>query len=91
MKSMSIDRIRKLARDNPDRIEISEHAYNELFKRNISVDEVMETLVKGDVHKKEDDEETKGELTKYSLTWRNLYLTVKNRKPPFIITVRRKD
>ncbi len=89
MESTTIENIRKLARKDPDCFYFTEHAYDEIFRGNISFESVMETILKGTVHKKEPDEQTCGKLWKYVIVWRDYYIAVKNDKPPVILSVRR--
>ena len=95
MAGISLDKIRDYAREKSDHIEFSEHAKDEIFRRNLTTSIVLQVIENGTVSKKETDEQTEnregGAFTKYTLDWKNFRVTVKNSPFPRILSARVKD
>lgn len=88
MKRCSLDELRRMAENEPEKFSFTKHSENECLRKNIPTHKVVRTVAEGTVRKHKDDEYSNGVLTKFTLAWRDIVLTVKNSRNPVIISVR---
>jgi len=85
---MSIEQIRDDVRS--EAITFGPHLVERMFENGISIDQVLDVILNGTVRKKEPDERSGGRFTKYTIHRRRITVTVKDCRPAFIITARRR-
>jgi hypothetical protein len=61
-----------------------------MWENGISVDQVLDVVLTGTVHKREKDERSRGKFTKYTISKGNIVVVVKDCRPGFIITANRR-
>ena len=83
---MQFSKIQELVSDY--RFAFTEHAIEEFERRNIATEQIIRTICQGKIIKKEADEFTNGKFTKYTIEDQNLRITLKDRIPPVIISIR---
>jgi hypothetical protein len=72
------------------RITFGPHLIQRLWENGISIDQVLDTILTGSVHKKEKDEQSHGKFTKFTISKGKIVVVVKDCKPGFIITANRR-
>ena len=85
---MSIETIRKDV--NSESITFGPHLVQRMWENNVSIDEVLDTILTGIINKKEKDERSHGKFTKFTISKGNIMVVVKDCKPAFIITANRR-
>ncbi len=71
-------------------IDWSFHAVEQMYRSGMSRNQVYEMILRGTVHKVENDEKSQGQYSKYTIGWRGCIAVVKDCVPAFIITVGRR-
>ena len=66
------------------------HVIQRIWEEGLSVDQVLDAILTGTVRKREKDDYSKGKFTKYTIVKRRITVVVKDCKPAFIITARRR-
>ena len=85
---MSVEQIRNDV--DSETIEFGPHLVERMFGNGISIDQVLDVIVKGAVTKREPDERSGGLYSKYTIRRRRITVTVKDCSPAFIITANRR-
>ena len=85
---MSIEQIRDDVRS--ETIAFGPHLVERMCGDGISIDQVLDVILNGTVRKKEPDERSGGKFTKYTIRRGRITVTVKDCRPVFIITARRR-
>ena len=85
---MSLESIRRDIRN--ESITIGPHVVQRLWEDGLSIDQVLDTISNGIVRKREKDEYSEGQYTKYTIVKRHIAVVVKDCHPAFIITARRR-
>ena len=85
---MSIEQIRADVR--AERITFGPHLIERMYQNGISIDQVLDVILKGTVRKKEPDEHSNGKFTKFTLNKDMITVTVKDCRPAFVITANRR-
>ena len=75
---------------NSGRITFGPHLIQRMWENGISIDQVLGTILTGTVNKKKKDERSHGKFTKYTISKGKIVVVVKDCKPAFIITERRR-
>jgi len=70
---------------------MSNKVRHRISKGTITVNQVRQSILKGNKRKVEQDERTDGKYVKYTLHWRDWYVVVKKTDRPFKIAVGRLD
>ncbi len=71
-------------------ISFGPHLIERMHQNGISIDQVLDVILNGTVRKKEFDEYSDGEFSKYTLRRKRITVTVKDCRPAFIITANRR-
>ena len=85
---MSIEQIRNDVRS--EIITFGPHLVERMCEDGISIDQVLDVILNGTIRKKEPDERSGGKFTKYTIRRGRITVTVKDCRPAFIITARRR-
>ena len=85
---MSLEQVRQDARAGT--ISFGPHLVERMHQNGMSIDQVLDTVLTGTVRKRQPDERSRGMFTKYTITKRRVTVTVKDCRPAFIITAKRK-
>jgi hypothetical protein len=85
---MSINQIR--ADVSSEAITFGPHLIERMVQNSISIDQVLDAIMTGNVAKKEPDEQSDGKFTKYTIRKGRLTVTVKDCQPAFIVTANRR-
>ncbi len=85
---MSLERIKKqLEKEN---IAFGPHLVERMLQFHIDLDQILSVIMYGKVNKKEPDERSGGQFTKYTLTKGSIGVVVKDSEVPFVITTFRR-
>jgi hypothetical protein len=85
--SLSIEGIRRDV--NEGAITFGPHLVERMAQNGISIDQVLDAILKGTVRKRAPDERSAGRFTKYTISRGGITVTVKDCRPAFIITANR--
>ncbi len=85
---MSIEQIRTDVLE--ECIAFGPHLIERMYQNGISIDQVLDVIFTGTVRKKEPDDQSLGQFTKYTIRKGTLTVTVKDCRPAFIITANRR-
>ncbi len=72
------------------KITFGPHLIQRMWENGISIDQVLDTILTGTVNKKEQDEQSLGRFTKYTISKGSIVVVVKDCNPAFIITANKR-
>lgn len=81
----------ELIRDDviSESITFGPHLIERIFENGISIDQILDVILHGNIRKKESDERSEGKFSKYTIRKGSITVTVKDCRPAFIITANR--
>lgn len=66
------------------------HLVQRMWEDGISIDQVLDVILNGTVNKRKKDERSQGQFMKFTISKRGIMVVVKDCKPSFIITAKRR-
>ena len=73
-----------------ERITFGPHLIQRIWENGISINQVLDTILSGIINKREKDERSQGKFTKFTISKGDIVVVVKDCRPGFIITARRR-
>ena len=85
---MSLDGIRDDV--NEGKITFGPHLVQRMTEKGISIEQVLDVILTGNVRKKESDDRSRGKFRKFTISKGEIVVVVKDCVPGFIITTGRR-